>query len=59
MNVSDSDLKNRGLAAIEDAISLDSTCLLTQKGKPVYAVIDLDNYYEFRMWQLDKVNQDD
>lgn len=54
MTVSANDIKTRGMAAIEDAFDSDATCLLTKRGKPVYAVIDLNDYDEFREWQLDK-----
>ncbi len=53
MHVQANDIKTRGVKAMTDALD-DGVCIVSNRGTPVLAAIDIDKYNEFRNWELNK-----
>ncbi len=54
MNISANELKTRGALAIEDALTTETIATISVRGRRTYVVTTMDDYDDFREWQLDK-----
>ncbi|MBM7074595.1 hypothetical protein JQC92_21690 [Shewanella sp. 202IG2-18] len=52
MNVQANDVKVKGVKALSDAIDSDGVCIVSSRGKPILAAIDIEQYQKFREWEL-------
>lgn len=54
MNISANELKTRGALAIEEALTTETIATITVRGRRAYIVTTMNDYDDFREWQLDK-----
>ncbi len=54
MNISANELKTRGALAIEEALSAETVATITVRGRRAFVVTTVEEYDDFREWQLDK-----
>ena len=54
MAITANDIKVNGIKVIKEAIEDGLPHLITERGKPAFYAISLDDHNEFQEWRLDK-----
>ncbi len=58
MNITENEVKTKGVFVFDDALKQDDEVVINVRGKNKYMVLDIDRYNDFRANSLDIKNGD-